>query len=104
MMKKEAIIFVRFLTTEEGGRQSSIEGDRYGCPLMIDDTQGFDCRFILEGVSVFELGKEYEIAVKFLNPENALSHLSEGDEISLWEGNKIGVGTVKKFLLTLKIK
>ena len=96
MMKKEATIFVRFLTTEEGGRQSPIESDRYGCPLMIDDTQGFDCRFVLDGVTNFELGKEYEIAVQFLNPENAFSHLSEGDEISLWEGKKIGVGIVKK--------
>ncbi len=96
MIKKEATILVRFLSAAEGGRQSSIVTDRYGCPLMIDDTQAFDCRFILDGTTVFELGKEYEIAVKFLNPENAFSHLNEGDEISLWEGKKIGAGIVKK--------
>lgn len=96
MMKKEATIFVRFLTTEEGGRQTSIESDRYGCPLMIDDNQGFDCRFVLEEVTLFELGKEYEIEVKFLSPEKALGSLQEGDEIYLWEGKRIGVGIVKK--------
>ncbi|BFM49943.1 hypothetical protein [Marinomonas sp. THO17] len=91
MMKKEATILVRFLSAAEGGRQSSI-----GCLLMIDDTQAFDCRFILDGTTVFELGMEYDIAVKFLNPENVLSHLNEEDEISLWEGKKIGAGIVKK--------
>ncbi len=98
MMNKEAIIFVRFLTTEEGGRQTSIKGDRYGCPLMINGEQGFDCRFVLDGTTVFELGKEYEIPVKFLNPKNALKSLHEGDEIYLWEGKKIGLGVVKKIL------
>ena len=97
-MKREVVIQVRFLTTAEGGRQSSIKSDRYGCPLMIDETQGFDCRFVLDGASVFELGNEYEIAVSFLNPEKALSHLSEGDTIFLWEGKKIGEGTVKTIL------
>lgn len=101
-MKKEAIIFVRFLTAAEGGRHTSIESDRYGCPLMIDDTQGFDCRFVLNGVTVFELGKEYDIAVKFLNPEEALQYLNEGDEIFLWEGKKIGVGTVKNIFADFK--
>ncbi len=95
-MKKEATISIRFLTAEEGGRQSSLESERYGCPLMIDDGQGFDCRFVLDEVTVFELGKEYEIAIIFLNPENALSYLREGDEVYLWEGKKIGVGTVRK--------
>lgn len=95
-MDKDATIFVRFLTAEEGGRQTSIESDRYGCPLMIDDKQGFDCRFVLDRVTVFELGKEYEIAVKFLNPGDALKKLHGGDEIYLWEGKRIGVGTVKR--------
>lgn len=95
MIKKDAIIFVRFLTTSEGGRQSSIETNRYGCPLMIDDTHGFDCRFVLNETTVFELGREYEIAVSFLHPESALEHLSEGDEVYLWEGKKIGEGAVK---------
>lgn len=95
-MKKEAIIFVRFLTAEQGGRKSPIESDRYSCTLMIDDNQGFDCRFVLNSFTIFELGKEYEISVKFLNPESAFSHLSEGDEIFLWEGKNIGKGVIKK--------
>jgi len=96
MMKKEATISVRFLTSSEGGRHSAIEGDRYGCPLMVNDYQGVDCRFVLEGNTIFELGQEYLIDIKFLNLDKALRCLNEGDEISLWEGKKIGIGSVIK--------
>ncbi|WP_097459091.1 hypothetical protein [Mangrovitalea sediminis] len=65
---------------------------------MMDDKKGFDCRFVLEGFTTFELGKEYEIAVGFLNPEIALENLYEGKRISLWEGKKIAVGVVKEIL------
>lgn len=99
-MKAEAIILIRFLTPDEGGRETPIEGDRYGCPIMINDSQGFDCRFVLEGHTTFKLGSEYEIPVKFLNPTAALKSLQEGKEIFLWEGKKIGLGAVKKILVS----
>lgn len=95
MIKGEATICVRFLTAEEGGRSGPIKSNVYGCPIMIDG-EGVDCRFVLDGVRVFELGKEYEIAVKFLNPENASKKLKSGDEIYLWEGKKIAEGNVKE--------
>lgn len=94
-MKPEAVIRVRFLTTEEGGRKSPIEGDKYGCPIMVNE-HGFDCRFILDGGARFELGESYEISVKFLNPDLALKELREGIEISLWEGKTIARGEVVK--------
>ena len=96
-MKPEAVIRVRFLSTEDGGRESPIVGDKYGCPLMVNE-EGFDCRFVLNKHSHFELGEVYEIPVKFLNPELALEALQEGAKITLWEGKVIARGMVIKIL------
>ena len=68
MMKQEAIIHIRFLTSAEGGRTSPISGEKYGCPIMVDGA-GFDCRFVLNETTCFELGGSYEIPVNFLNPD-----------------------------------
>jgi hypothetical protein len=94
-MKPEAIICVRFLTTEEGGRSTSIDNSRYGCPVIVNELY-FDCRFIMNDRVSFELGKTYEIPVKFLNPKLALNEIKEGIEISLWEGKIIAIGKVFK--------
>ena len=96
-MKPDAIISVRFLLENEGGRQSAITGHTYGCPLMIDD-HGFDCRFVLDGSTTFELGKEYEIGIKFLCVDLALNELEEGSNVTLWEGRTIAKGVVKQIL------
>jgi len=102
MITKDATIHIRFLTEEEGGRHTSIRSDNFGCPIMIDENRGFDCRFVLDGITLFELGNEYEISIGFLNSECAIRSLSEGDEIFLWEGKKIGVGTMTKIFSDLK--
>lgn len=96
-MQPDAVIEVTFLSCEEGGRTSPIEGDQYGCPLMVNG-HGFDCRFVLSEASRFELGKTYPIRVKFLFPELALAELREGDAIRLWEGKTIARGKVLKLL------
>ncbi|MEQ9347616.1 MAG: hypothetical protein RIG26_14345 [Thalassospira sp.] len=93
-MKAEAEILVRFQSASEGGRTSPIFADRYGCTLTKDGAHGFDCRFILDGLTLFEFGREYEVAVKFLNPENALESLKEGEKFYVWEGKIIGSGKV----------
>ncbi len=99
MMVPDALLEVRFLTTDEGGRASPIEGDCYGCPLIVNGF-GFDCRFVLEGARRFELGGTYQIGVKFLCAESALKELQEETEISLWEGQTIAEGNVIKLLTT----
>jgi hypothetical protein len=95
-MIPDAQIQVRFLTTSEGGRKSDLFCSRYGCPLFIEgyEENGFDCRFLLEANTHFELGALYEIKIKFLNPELALAHLHIGAAISLWEGRTIAKGRV----------
>jgi hypothetical protein len=92
-MSPEALIRVYFLTPEEGGRKSHIEGNKYGCPIMYRE-HGYDCRFVLDDRARFELGKTYDIPVKFLNPKLALRDLSVGIEISLWEGKTIARGRI----------
>lgn len=100
MMKPEAIINVRFLTPDEGGRESPIKSDKYGCPLMINDKDGFDCRFVLNQFTCFELGNDYDIYVQFVNSDIAMKCLREGTEISLWEGKTIAIGKVVRILST----
>jgi hypothetical protein len=93
-MKPDAIINVRFLTTEEGGRNTAVEGQFYACPLFIDN-EGFDCRLLLDGRRL-ELGLACEVAVKFLYRELALPKLAIGKEVLLWEGRTVATGQVVK--------
>lgn len=91
-MKPDAVIEVRFKTPSEKGRQGAVVGEVYGCPLFVDG-EAFDCRIYLEGKTL-DLGKTYEVGVKFLNPQLALPHLSPGKSIYLWEGKEIATGKV----------
>jgi len=81
----------------EGGRETALDGEGYGCPIMRNG-HGFDCRFVLLGITLFELGKTYDISVKFLNPDYALKELREDMQISLWERRTIAGGTLVKIL------
>lgn len=94
-MKPDAVIKVRFKTAAEGGRHRSIviaEKGHYGCPLFVDG-QAFDCRFLVEAQTL-SLGETYELPVKFLAPDLALSKLSPGKTVTLWEGGEIATGQV----------
>lgn len=95
-MQPDAFIRVRFMTTAEGGRQGPIViGETfYGCPLFVEG-EAFDCR-VLVNFRTLELGKTYELPVKFLKPEFALLKLSPGKSIRLWEGKDIAIGEVVK--------
>ncbi|MET2467342.1 hypothetical protein ABXT21_25470, partial [Ralstonia sp. SM1864_UCD524_TZ4] len=95
-MKPDAIIKVRFFTTAEGGRNTAVEGQFYACPLFVEgEGQGFDCRLLLEGQRL-ELGSTYEVPVKFLYREPALSKLAVGKHVLLWEGRDVAKGQVIK--------
>jgi len=94
-MNPDVIIKVRFLTKSEGGRNTPIFKMPYGCPLIING-RGFDCRFITNQNCIFELGETYEIPIKFLDSSQALMNISEGNEISLWEGKIIANGQIIK--------
>jgi len=97
-MKPDAIIKVRFKTTAEGGRQGPlIIGETpYGCPLFVEG-EAFDCRLLVRAQTL-ELGNAYELPIKFLNPRAALSKLSPGKPVILWEGKRIATGEVVRLV------
>jgi hypothetical protein len=96
IMNPDAIIKVRFKTTDEGGRKTNLVGSFYSCPLFIDG-EGFDCRVFLENQEI-ELGKWYSLPVKFLNLSFVASKLAPGKPIILWEGKDVAQGEVLEIL------
>ena len=99
-MKPDIYIKVRFKTGEEGGRKTSLKRktplgpDYYGCPLMVNG-KAYDCRLLI-GDKEIELGKYYEIPVKFLDKDLALPNLAVGKSITLLEGKEVADGQVTK--------
>ncbi len=91
-MTPDAYLEVRFNTLEEGGRNTSITGAHYACPLFVDG-EGFECRLLINGKTL-ELGQSYEVPVKFMNRDLVLPKLNIGKTVTLWEGKEIGTGKV----------
>ena len=79
-MEPDVYIKVRLKTNEQGGRKTSVKRkmslgvDFYACPLIVDD-KAYDCRLLI-GDKEIELGKYYEIPVKFLDKDAVLPNLS----------------------------
>ncbi|MFA7062024.1 MAG: hypothetical protein WC156_14550, partial [Pedobacter sp.] len=86
------IIEVRFKTPDENGRQTDVTGNYYACPLIVDD-EGFDCRLLLSGRHL-ELGKTYQVPVKFMNWQLVQPRLHEGKSFILWEGKDVATGII----------
>jgi hypothetical protein len=91
-MEADIYVKVRFRAAEEGGRRLAVSGDFYACPFLIEG-KGFDCRLLLAGRRL-ELGETYEVPIKFLNLQEVLPHLVEGQSFVLWEGKDVANGTV----------
>jgi hypothetical protein len=93
-MTPDAIISVRFKTNIEGGRRGNVvlTTQPYGCPIVVDEEM-FESRFIITNM-VLELGKTYELPVKFINPDIVLPKLSIGKTIMFWEGKIIATGKI----------
>lgn len=102
-MKPDIYIKVRFRTSSEGGRKTSLKrkallaGDFYACPLIVEG-KAYDCRLLIEDQEL-ELEKYYEIPVVFLNRDLVLPNLSIGKNITIWEGKEIADGQVTKICI-----
>ena len=96
-MEPDIYIKVRFRTTSEDGRKTSVSGDFYACPLIIDD-KAYDCRLLIKGMTL-ELGCYYEVPVKFLNKDLIVPNLVIGKHVILWEGKEIANGQVTRICL-----
>lgn len=93
-MQPDAVITIRFLSPEEGGRLQAAQGRTFGCPMFIGG-EGFDCRLLLDGLEL-QPGKRYEVPVKFLRRDYADARLYVGTPITLWEGKTIASGTISR--------
>ena len=99
-MKPDIYINVRFRTTSEGGRVSSLGHkklrvvDFYACPMIIND-KAYDCRLLI-GDQELRLGQYYEVPVVFVNRDLVVPNLSVGKNITLWEGKEIADGQVTR--------
>lgn len=99
-MKPDIYIKVRFKTNKEGGRKTSVKRKTllgpnfYACPLVVDG-KAYDCRLLI-GDNEIELGRYYEIPVKFLDKDSALSNIAVGKSIILLEGKEVADGEVIK--------
>lgn len=91
-MTPDAYIEIRFRTTEEGGRKTPVTGEFYACPLFIDD-EAYDCRLLIKNMKL-ELGRFYEVPVKFLNRDLVVPKLFIGKGLILWEGKDVADGKV----------
>ena len=91
-IKPNILVKVRFFTTIEGGRETAIQGEYYRCPLFIDG-EASECRFLLYGQRI-ELGKTYNLPVKFLWIENVVHKFTVGKEVLPWEAGIIGRGEI----------
>lgn len=94
-MTPDAFLQVRFKTFDEGGRKTPIKGEYYACPVFVDG-EAVECRILVERRTL-ELGRWYELPVKFMNKDLILPKLNVGKAVILWEGRDIGSGKVLRF-------
>lgn len=94
MIKVDAIVELRFKTTEEGGRQEAmvLSERQDGYPLRVDDEACY-CQFLTLG-QMLHLGKTYQLPIQFLNSRRVLPKLFPGKAVSLWEEKEIATGTI----------
>lgn len=93
----DAILSVRFLTPEEGGRTVAVQGGAfYACPMFVGE-DAFDCRLHLDGRRL-DLGTAYLVSVRFLNRQSALARIVVGQAVTLWEGRTVATAVVTRIL------
>jgi len=84
-----AKLAVTFFSVKDGGKEKPTQGEWYACPLIFPNGKALDCRLYLEGRR-FMPGDEGDLYVKFLDYENAVSLLSVGQLLQLWDGGVVG--------------
>lgn len=95
-IKPEIIIEITLLSTEAGGRLSSISSGEYRGILSLE-AQGFSVRwFVPTSSPLVPGGRSSMFGVQFLVPDAALPFFPVGATFSVWEGRTIGTGVVRE--------
>src|SRR2546423_750063 len=88
---------IELLTTDSGGRSTTLSAQSYGCPLGFEGAY-FECRLDLSEVGPLDPGDRARVPIRFFHPELILPRLTRGSEFTLWEGKTVGRGTVVELL------
>jgi translation elongation factor EF-Tu-like GTPase len=93
--KNDIVADVRFFSTEEGGRESPIPQQRYGC-IFTYQNENFSCfPMIPNNVQVCP-GDKVTLEIKFLYPNLIKPKLKVGDKFTLRESRVIAEGKVRE--------
>lgn len=89
----DAVVELRLLPSDAGGRAGPTPAGWWGCPLSIDGDL-FDGRFDLSETGPMWPGESRVVHVKFLSPNLGRSRIVVGQELRVWETKFIGDATV----------
>ena len=91
----DAIVEVRFMTHEEGGRTEPVDPAHFSAVFEIDRAY-HSGRFLpfLSGGEFMELGRSYEVPVVFVFPELVLHKIFAGKILPIWDGRVVATGKV----------
>jgi hypothetical protein len=93
-VQPDILVVVRFLSTQEGGREGPTPKTWFGCPFVFAG-EYFDCRLLLDGVGSISPGDKVKVPIKFVRPDLILKKLQVGDRFELWERGVIAEGYIE---------
>lgn len=89
----DAVVELRLLPSDAGGRAGPTPAGWWGCPLSINGDL-FDGRFDLSETGLLWPGESRVVPVKFLSPDLVRPRIAVGQELRIWEAGFIGEATV----------
>lgn len=93
--KNDIIAEIKFFSTEQGGRESPVPQERYGC-IFTYQNENFSCFPIIPDSKEICPGDEVILEIKFLYPNLIKQNLKVGDKFTLREARVIAEGKVIK--------
>ncbi len=80
----DALVHVRMLSSQAGGRRGPTPAQAYGCLMAIDGVN-LDVRLRVDRTGPLRPGESADVEVNFLNPALAKRHLTVGRPFRLRE-------------------
>lgn len=89
---------VTLYETWQGGRRGPTPREMLGCKMVIDG-EILDVRLYFQSSGPLRPGKSANVAIGFLFPEHAKTHVEVGKKFLLREINTIGEGVIRRVLM-----
>ena len=95
----DVVARTRFLTTDEGGRETDVAPQSalgYRPIFFLEgDAEGHSCVILVEAIGGrIALGSRVDVPILFLFPELIKPRLKVGNRFTLWEGHTIANGEI----------